>query len=176
RSPSAASAVPDEPQASTTSTLPTPFTLAQLQAGWVPGVTVRFHLEAGAQPATLHEWEVVSTSSPDTVATAITVLAEDGTTVLVPRTVRTMPYEDFRLLSAFPSTRATVEQARVETPAGTQPGRRYRVRSAEVPDQVQLYEFADALAGPPVLIETRDAGTLTQRMRMVSRTPGSALQ
>lgn len=153
-------------------TLPTPFTLRQMKAGWVPGVRVRFRMEVTGQPTTLHDWEVRSNPDADHVETAVTVRREDDGTALAPTTARVMSYEELRQHAAFPSSRATMEQARVAGPDGPLPGRRYQVRSADDPGQVVTLEFADALPGPPVLMQTREAGEVVQSMRMLTRSGG----
>lgn len=153
--------------------LPTPFTLEQMKAGWVPGVHVRFRLEVAGQPTTLHDWEVLSNPDAHRVETAFTVLAENGTDVLVERTPRVSTYEELRQHAAFPASRTESEQATIDTPRGPLPGRRYRVTDASDKTSVQTYEFADAMPGPPVRVETRLGSEIVQTMVMLSRTdPG----
>jgi hypothetical protein len=130
-------------------------------------------MEVAGQPTTLHDWEVLETPDPDHVETAFTVLAEDGETVLDPRTPRTSSYEELRQHASFPSGHASVEQVRVQTPRGPLAGRRYTVRDPDQADKVQTFEFADALPGPPVRMETRIGDTVVQSMVMLTRTdPG----
>jgi hypothetical protein len=155
-----------------TTTLPTPFTLAQMKAGWVPGVKVRFRMEVTGEPTTLHDWEVLSAPDADRVETAVTVHTEDGGTTLGPTNARVLSYEELRQHASFPSDRATMEQALVQGPAGPLPGRRYKVRSADDPLQVVTFEFADSLPGPPVLMQTQKGDDIIQSMHMVARSGG----
>lgn len=160
------------PGASALQTLPTPFTQAQMRAGWVPGVAVRFRMEVAGEPTTLHDWEVLSSPDADHVETAVTVRNEEDGSALAPTMTRVLSYEELRQHAAFPSERATMEDALVEGPSGPLPGRRYTVRSQEDRSQVVTFEFADALPGPPVLMQTRKGDDVIQSMKMVARSGG----
>lgn len=149
--------------------LPTPYTIEQMREGWVPGVALTFEMKAAGKPTTLHRWEVVSKPDADQVETAFTVLAEDGETVIAPRTVRGSALEALRKHAEFPADRATVEPATLTTPFGTFPGKRFTVTDPENPSQVQVFEFADALPGPPVRMATTEDGVEVQSMVMTAR-------
>jgi len=154
--------------------LPTPYTLAQMRAGWAPGVALAFRIESAGKPTVVQRWEVVAHPDPDTAETAFTTFAEDGTTVVSERVVRPARLDDLRRHAEFPAPHTTVESVQLDTPMGKLDGWRYTVKNPDNAAEQTVFEFAASLPGPPVrMVKTVD-GTAVHTMRMTERTGPAA--
>jgi len=163
--------------AETPAMLPTPYTTAQMKAGWVPGTELRFGMSKVGAATTIQRWRVLSHPDDDHVETEFSVFEEDGETPVGQPRTDTASFDELRRHAEFPAALTTAEPATLETPFGTFEGVRYTVTDPATPDIVRVFEFARALPGPPVSMRVRSGGVIIEEMVMLSRTgpvPGGA--
>jgi len=143
-------------------TLPTPFTAAQIRDGMPVGTALRFRLSVAGQPDEVSEWAVRGNTEADSTI-AFREMSVEGTAG--EWVEDTTPWTELQSHAAFPAAAATRERGTWNTAAGTFEGWRYTVTdtSGETP-VVRIFEFADALPGPPVRFVTSRGGEEVQSM------------
>ncbi len=151
--------------------LPTPYTVAQMRQGWVPGTKVEFHIVKRGAPDTVHRWEVLSHPDEDHAETAFSMFREDGQTQVGETRTAATGFDELRRHAEFPAAITTSERATLETSFGSCEGTRYTMVDPQSPGIVRVFEFADDLPGPPLLMRVSVEGTVVDEMVMTARSP-----
>lgn len=145
-------------------TLAPPVTPGAFRAAFPAGTTIRYRIEAAGAPAVEERWQWVATDAEGCTIHTWTTLP-DGT-------VRDdgegrSAWAELLAHAVFPADRTTVEDASIETPAGTFATWRYAVTEPDGSGKV-LY-FARTLPGPPVSMVVTEGGAEVYRMTLLER-------
>jgi len=150
--------------------LPTPFTAAQIRDAWQPGLVLRFENSGADQETTIAVWTVVSQSETEGT-THFSTFQADGTTPMEAAAQSTSTWEELQNHASFPASHAMRQAVPLDTAMGAMPGVRYTVEDPEEPGTTQIFEFADAFPGPPVLHQVKADDQVVKQMKMIDRTP-----
>ena len=155
----------------TPTTLPTPFTVEELQGAMAVGLQLTHAIiKAGAPP--LHQIWTVTGANPIglTMRTELEDLA--GAPVSDPYTAE-HSWEELRLHAAFPASATTlVLDQQVTVPAGTFQVRRYVMVDPEN-GSTNTFDFDMSSPGPPVHMTVEVGGATVFEMALVSRAGGA---
>jgi len=153
--------------------LPTPFTAAQIRDAWQPGLIIRFENTGADQATSIAVWTVVSRSETEGT-TLFSTFQADGTTPMEAAAESTSTWEELQNHADFPAAHATRQAIPLDTAMGVMPGIRYVVEDPGEPGMSQVFEFAEAFPGPPVLLQIKAGDQVIKQMKMIERTPPAA--
>lgn len=147
--------------------LPTPFTADQIRAAMPAGTCVTLRIDPPPdQPAVTVLWRVEEATPTHMVG--LTTAQLDGAAWSEPEPVRAR-WTSLQRHARFDVRRTTRARATFDTALGAFDGWRYEVRQSD--GTVDVFEFADAMPGPPVRMLDRTAGGSTAITTQVGRGP-----
>lgn len=146
---------------------PTPFTAAEIRAGCRPGREIRIVVEGPGDSRFVRVIRFIEGDAEGALQESqrFTMAGEPIDQAIRERT----KWSDFQSHASFPAEATTIQEDRVETPAGTFDCLRYDVHRG---DGLETFWFAVELPGMPVKVETREEGKVTFAMTMTENVTG----
>jgi len=152
----------DEPAVETERGLaPAPFSSEEIRAGNPIGRRDVFRVEAAGQEPLLRATVVVDADEEE--ATLQFVMIDREGKIAGEAGEKTTTWDELRQHASYPARHTTVEDERIEIPAGTFDTKHYRVTSSTEEGAARVVDawFAKELPGPPVrVVETVDGAPI----------------
>jgi len=153
---------------------PPPFTAAQIRAATEPGRTYVFRIAQGDGPTAVRT--LTFTRADDAGATLRAAMTSLDGAPLGPPTDEEVTWDELVGHALWPQAATTIEDARVEVPAGAFDARLYTVREVgqDGGESVLRAWFATSLPGAPVRFEQSSGGKTQFLMELLEHRPGTA--
>lgn len=142
---------------------PTPFTAAQIRGATSAGRTYDFLIEASGKPPVHHVIEFLDVND-QSASFQTTNRTGEGKDLAPARETRAR-WDELRQHALFPRAATTIHEERITVPAGTFDCLVYVVQGKD--GEVNGFDFARNLPGPPVLFFTEQNGVRVMTSRLV---------